>query len=161
MLNDVKVCVDARVNFFSQYYDIPVDVQPEVDAFITEVTALGENSTDVSAFETEFVSSGLSDRFISILPMCTPKAVPVAQEYVDYQRQSEREMLSERKSQIFDTVVSDVTESVTMRIESDAISARNRAMSEAGMLDEYARASNVIDDSRSLLGKLFGRKKNQ
>lgn len=43
MRDDVKVCVSARVDFFSKYYDIPQSVQTEVDAFISDssITCLG------------------------------------------------------------------------------------------------------------------------
>lgn len=75
MRDDVKVCVSARVDFFSKYYDIPQSVQTEVDAFISDTEALGERCTDAQQFEAEFVSSGLCNRFNAILPNCTPKAM--------------------------------------------------------------------------------------
>lgn len=159
MRDDVKACVDARVNFFAQYYTVPSCVQSEVDIFISEVSALGERSSDATAFESEFVSSGLSDRFNSILTRCTPKAVPVSADYQAYTAQVQQEFKDERKKQFADTFINDVSESVVMRVESDAVSARNRQMAEAGVLDEYTKVSNAIDDSKSLLGKLFGRKK--
>ena len=158
MRDDVKACVDARVNFFGTYYDVPADVKPEVDKFITDVIALGEKSADAASFEAEF-STELSNTFNSLLPRCTPKAVQVSPEYQTYTAQVQQEFKDERKKQLADTIINDVGESVVMRAESDAISARNRAMSDAGVLDEYTKVSNVIDDSKTLFGKLFGRKK--
>lgn len=158
MRDDVKACVDARVNFFGTYYDVPADVKPEVDKFITDVIALGEKSADAASFEAEFATE-LSNTFNSLLPRCTPKAVQVSPEYQAYTAQVQQEFKDERKKQLADTIINDVGESVVMRAESDAISARNRAMSDAGVLDEYTKVSNVIDDSKTLFGKLFGRKK--
>ncbi|MBR5809305.1 MAG: hypothetical protein IKY39_04325 [Clostridia bacterium] len=159
---DVKICVSSRVDFFAQYYDVPPQVQPEVDEFIAQVQALGERSADAQQFEAEFVSSGLSDRFTAILPKCTPKAVAMTEEQKAYSKQVRQEMWQEQKGQIAKDVVKDVAQSVAMRAESDAMQARRRAMSEAGVLDEYTRASNAVDDAgyvAGFLSKLFKKKK--
>ena len=164
MRDDVKVCVSARVDFFSKYYDIPQSLQTEVDAFISDIEALGERCTDAQQFEAEFVSSGLSNRFNAILPKCNPKAMPVTVEQKAYSRQVCREMWQEQRGQIAEDIINDVTESVTMRIESDSMQARRRAMSDAGVLDDYTRATNAIDDAECVagfFGRLFGRKKKQ
>lgn len=164
MRDDVRVCVEARVNFFGQFYDVPANVQHEVDAFIESVIALGERSSDAAAFEADFVSSGLSEQFNKILPKCSPKAVPVSAEYQEYTEKVQAEFKEERKKQFADTLINDVTESVTMQAESDAVQARRRAMSDAGVLDDYTRATNVIDDAgraAGFFGRLFGRNKNQ
>ncbi len=161
MRDDVKVCVDARVNFFGQYYDVPTGVQSEVDAFIQSVTALGESSADATSFEAEFVSSGLSAQFNAILPKCTPKAVQVSAEYQTYTENVQKEFKEERKKQFADTLINDVTDSVTMRAESDAMQARRRAMSDAGVLDEYTKVTNAVDDAGRLAGffkRKFGKK---
>lgn len=161
MRDDVKACVEARVNFFSQYYDVPADVQPEVDVFVTLVTALGEKSVDAASFEVEFVSLGLSEKFNSILPKCFPKAVPVSAEYQVYTEKVQAEFKEERKKQFADTLINDVTDSVTMRAESDAMQARRRAMSDAGVLDEYTKATNAVEDAGRLAGffrNKFGKK---
>ena len=162
MRDDVKVCVSARVDFFSKYYDIPQSVQTEVDAFISDIKALGERCTDAQQFESEFVSSGLSNRFNAILPNCTPKAMPVTMEQKAYSRQVRREMWHEQRGQIAEDILTDVTESVTMRIESDSMQARRRAMSDAGVLDDYTRATNAVEDAGRLAGffrNKFGKKK--
>ena len=162
MRDDVKACVSARVDFFGQYYDVPQGVVDEVSAFISETQALGENCADAQEFESKFVSTGLSDRFNAILPKCTPKAVAMTQEQKEYSNQVRREMWNEQKGQIAKDAVKDVAESVAMRAESDAMQARRRAMSEAGVLDEYTRASNAVDDTgyaAGFLSKFFKKKK--
>ena len=161
MRDDVKACVDARVNFFDQYYTVPANVQPEVDTFIKAVIALGEGSADAAAFEAEFVSSGLSNQFNAILPKCSPKAVPVSAEYQAYTEKVQAEFKEERKKQFADTLINDVTDSVTMRAESDAMQARRRAMSDAGVLDQYTKATNAVEDAGRLAGffrNKFGKK---
>ena len=161
MREDVKACVDARVNFFDTYYTVPADVQPEVDSFVQMVTDLGERSTDATAFEAEFVSLGLSDKFNSILPKCSPKAVQVSQEYQDYSANIQKEFKEERKKQFADTLLNDVEESVMMRAESDAMQANRRAMADAGVLDEYTKITNATEDVGRLAGffkRKFGKK---
>lgn len=162
MQEDVKTCVSARVDFFGLYYDVPQNVQPEVDAFIGEVQALGEQCANATQFEAEFVSTGLSGKFNAILPQCTPKAVAMTQEQKEYSRQVKKELWEEQKGQIAKDVLVDVTESVAMRAESDAMQARRRSMADAGVLDEYTRATNAVEDlgrGAKFLGGLFGRKK--
>ncbi len=162
MRDDVKVCVSARVDFFSKYYDIPQSIQTEVDAFISDTEALGERCTDAQQFEAEFVSSGFSNRFNAILPNCTPKVMPVTVEQKAYSRQVCREMWQEQRGQIAEDILTDVTESVSMRIESDSMQARRQAMSDAGVLDDYTRATNAVEDAGRLAGffrNKFGKKK--
>ncbi len=162
MRDDVKTCVCARVDFFGQYYEVPAAVQPEVDGFIADIQALGEQATDVAQFEAEFVSTGLSDRFNAILPKCTPKAVAMTEEQKAYSRQVKKELWEEQKGQIAKDAVKDVAESVVMRAESDAMQARRRAMADAGVLDEYTRATNAVEDigrGAKFLANLFGKKK--
>lgn len=161
MKEDVRICVSSRVDFFEKYYDIPPAMQGAVASFVAETEALGESCADAGEFEARFVSVGLSQRFNDILPKCTPKAVPVTQEQKAYSRQVRRELWNEQKGQIVQDILDDVTESAAMRIESDATQARNRAMSEAGVLDEYTRVSNVVDDVKygaKLFSKLFKKK---
>ena len=162
MRDDVKACVAARVDFFGQYYDVPPTVQEEVNAFVAQVQALGEQSADAQQFEAVFVSSGLSDRFNAILPKCTPKAVTPTAEQQAYSKQVRREMWEEQKAQIGQDILDDVTESAMMHAESNAQEASRRAMAEAGVLDEVTRASNAAEYASEAVGffaRLFGKKK--
>ena len=162
MREDVKACVEARVNFFGQYYEVPPTVQPEVDAFVAQVQELGEQSADAQQFEAAFASTGLSDRFNAILPKCTPKAFEATAEQKEYSKQVRREMWEEQKAQIGQDILDDVTESAMMRAESDAQQQTRRAMSEAGVLDDYTRASNAVEyatEAGGFLAKLFKKKK--
>ena len=49
-------------------------------------------------------------------------------------------------------------ESVEMKLESDLRTQRIRQMSEAGVLDDYTKASNIIEDA-GILARLFKKKK--
>ena len=47
-----------------------------------------------------------------------------------------------------------------MKVESDLRAQRIREMSDAGVLDDYTRATNVIEDV-GILTRLFKRKRNK
>ena len=128
MLNDVKQCFDSRVNFFGQYYTVPAEVQPEVDAFINEIVALGERSQGAAEFEAAFASSGLSERFTGLLTRCTPKPYQMNEQEKAYVREVKKEMFEENKEQLVKDVASDVADSIMMKAESDAIAGRRKAM---------------------------------
>ena len=81
--------------------------------------------------------------------------------YQAYTEKVQAEFKEERKKQFADTLINDVTDSVTMRAESDAMQARRRAMSDAGVLDEYTKATNAVEDVGRLAGffrSKFGKK---
>ncbi len=164
MQPDVKTCVDTRVNFFEQYYTVPQSVQSQVDEFIAKTMALGESCADAMQFEEQFVSTGLSATFNQILPQCTPKAVAMTAQQQEYSNQVKKELWEEQKGQIAKDLVNDVAESVSMRAESDMMQARRRAMAQAGVLDDYTRATNMVEDiglGAKFLGGLFKRKKKE
>ena len=67
-------------------------------------------------------------------------------------------MFTEDKDRILWEAGQDVLESVEMKIESDLRTQRIRQMSEAGVLDDYTRATNMLEDV-GILARLFRKKK--
>lgn len=160
MKDDIRQCVAARVDFFSTYYTVPEAVQPKVQDFCDRVTRLGEESADAAAFEAAFAARGLQEEFMALLPLCTPKAVPVSQEYQDYSRQVANQMRKEQH--IGKKVVEDIVDSAMVEADEALIAARRKGMIETGVYDEYTRATNAVDDIGILGGFLkrkFGKKK--
>lgn len=162
-MNDgVQQCVATRAGFFGQYCEVPAALQPEVDAFLLALNQLGEASADVASFEAAFAADGLSDTFNSLVSRCTPKAYQMTEQDKAYSKQVARELYEEDKERIHKELLEDITESVYMKAESEANSQRIRAMSEAGVLDDYTRASNAVDNlgrAAGFLGGLFKKKK--
>lgn len=157
MVADVKTCVDIRVNFFDQYYIVPADLQGEVNAFIREMTELGEKSADSSVFEKSFVSTGLSDRFNNLLVKCTPKAYNMNQQEKSESKKVFKKMLAEDKERIATDLLDDVADSAQMMAESELISRSRQQMVQEGVLDEYTRATNYVDFGKDVIG-FFGKK---
>jgi len=162
MVAEVKNSVDIRVNFFDQYYTVPLSVKADVDAFITELNALGESCTTAVEFEEKFAATGLSDKFNALLPRCTPKAVQMTAEQKQYSKEVAKEIFKEDRERIVKEEVGDVAESITMAAESELSSQIRRDLSDVGLLDDVTRASNAVEmakDAAGFLGGLFKKKK--
>ena len=149
-------CVNARLDFFTQYVTVPAAVQPEVDAFKQDIMALGESSADAADFEAKFAANGLSDRFNALVPKCTPVAQEMTAEQKEYSKQVYREMYS--KEDMMKDIAKDVADTVAVEAEEEMIAANRRARIAAGVDDEYNRVTNQIEDAKTI-GGLFKKKK--
>ncbi len=162
MLDEVRVCVEARTGFFGKYMVVPPALQPEVDTFLAQITGLGEEATGAAEFEQRFTAIGLADTFNSLVTRCTPQAHQMTAEEKAYARQTATEIFREDKDRILKEAGEDILESVQMKAESDLIAARRKEMAARGVLDDYTRATNYVEDAgivaRFLKGK-FGKKK--
>lgn len=158
MIEEVRLCVDARTEFFGKYVSVPSTLQPEVNRFRERITALGEGSSNAAEFEQYFLNSGLSDVFNSLVTRCTPQPYQMTQEDKAYARQVAREIFTEDRKRILKEAGEDLVDSMEMKVESDLRTQRIKQMSEAGVLDDYTRSSNVIEDV-GLLARWLGKKK--
>ncbi len=162
MDSGVKMCVDARLSMFSQYYEVPANVAPDVDAFCQELTALGESSPDVAAFEGAFASQGYSDRFTALLSVCVPKPYQMTAQEQAYAQETAREIFREDRARIEQEFLDDMADTVQVKLDSDLTAASRKIMTEAGVMDEYTKISNITEDI-GIIGKgfkkLFGKKK--
>lgn len=162
MDSGVKMCVDARLNMFSQYYTVPENVAADVDAFCRELTALGESSPDVASFEAAFASKGFSNRFNTLLSVCVPKPYQMNAQEQAHADETAREIFQEDKDRIKKEFIEDIGDSVQVKLDSDLAVARRRIMTEAGVMDEYTKISNITEDIGIVgrgLKSLFGKKK--
>ena len=157
MIEEVRICVSARTDFFGKYVVVPPALQPELDIFLKKINTLGENCTGAAEFEQQFQASGLMDIFNSLVTRCTPQAYQMTAEDKAYSRQVAKEIFTEDKDRILKEAGQDLLESVEMKVESDMRAQRIREMSDAGVLDDYARASNAVEDL-GILTRLFKRK---
>lgn len=160
MIEEVRICVSARTDFFGKYVVVPPALQPELDIFLEKINALGENCTNAAEFEQQFQASGLMDIFNSLVTRCTPQAYQMTADDKAYSRQVAKEIFAEDKDRILKEAGQDLLESVEMKVESDLRAQRVREMSNAGVLDDYTRATNVIEDV-GILTRLFKRKRNK
>ena len=158
MIEEVRICVSARTDFFGKYVVVPPALQPELDSFLEKINALGENCTGAAEFEQQFQASGLMDVFNSLVSRCTPQNYQMTAEDKAYSRQVSKEIFREDKERILKEAGQDLLESVEMKVESDLRAQRIHQMSEAGVLDDYTRATNMAEDV-GILARLFRKKK--
>ena len=151
MRDDVKICLRARLDFLEQYYCVPENMQQEVADFTADLTDLAQRSADSGAFEAEFSSGGLSDRFYALLPRLTPVTQPITAQQEQYSREVAAQLEKENPTNI-------INDDVAFYAKEEAHALRRKAMIEAGVYDEYTRATNVAEDL-GLLGRLFKKKK--
>lgn len=161
MRDDVMVSVKAKTDFFGQYFDVPGDVRPELDRFVSDVYELGERSASSQQFESAFVSTGLSDRFNSLIAKCTPRARAMTAEEKAESKRLVRESLASRDTA--GHIAGDVLDGV----QTDARSALHRItrqkMIHDGTFRDYTVASNRVDSARRIGGFIknrFGKKKD-
>ena len=162
MDSGVKMCVDARLNMFSQYYTVPENVAADVEAFCQELIALGESSPDVAAFEAAFASQGFSDRFNALLVLCVPKPYQMNAQEQAYAQETAQEIFEEDKKRIQKELVEDIADTVQVKLDSDLHVLKRKVLNAAGVMDEYTKISNIAEDI-GITGKgfkgLFGKKK--
>lgn len=157
MTEEVKLCVSARTEFFGKYMAVPPALQPELDSFLARITALGEASPDAAAFEQQFQATGLMDTFNSLVSRCTPQAYQMTKEDKAYSRQVAKEIFTEDKDRILKEAGQDLLESVELKVESEMNAERIKRLSDAGMLDEYTKVSNAVDDA-GIIARFFKKK---
>ena len=146
MTDEVKKCVDIRINFFNEYFTIPEDIQNEVQAFIADITLLGNSCNSATEFEEKFVSEGLSDRFNAILPKCTQKPIKMTKEQKKQSRKIAKEILAENKDELIDDALTYVANRGMNDLRDKAIANNRKKMIEDGTMSDYTITKNYIED---------------
>lgn len=146
MTDEVKKCVDIRINFFDEYFTIPEDMQNEVQAFIADITLLGNSCNSATEFEQKFVLEGLSERFNAILPKCVQKPVKMTKEQKKQSRKIAKEILAENKDELVDDALTYVANRGMNDLRDKAIAISREKMIEEGTMSDYTIRKNYIED---------------
>ena len=164
MTDDVKTCVDARTNYFGEYFSVPSDLQSDVEVLVSEITELGEQCISTEEFENKFVSTGLSDRFSSLISQCEPIARKMTKDEKRQSRDIAKGMLRENKKEIAEYAAESAAMSARVAVSEEVTTRVREKMIEDGTLADYTIAKNVAEDTERLfgfLGKKFGRNKGK
>lgn len=137
----MKEYIDAKCNVFTEYMEVPEELQSEFENLCAEMHSLGDSCTDYYRFEELFASTGLSDRYNSLLAKCRPKAVQMTAE----QKQASFQMAKEQFSA--KDLVRDAADMAVTELQQDALSMRRKKMIEEGTFDDYTRTTNKIDNA--------------
>lgn len=166
MNQEVQVCVDAKFNVFRDYFDVPPQVQGEMDALFAKVVALGEECDNAIEFEGRFAAE-LQNEYNGMFLKCAPRAVQMTEEQKAESKRLENEMMygSNDPKKIAAAkatrTIKDVAGIVATEAEQELIAMKRRSMIEAGTFDEYTRTTNKIDDAvrgAKFIGGLFKKK---
>lgn len=162
MREDVLVSVKAKTDFFKEYFDIPGEAVPEYKRFVSDVYELGERSGSPQQFESDFVSTGLGERFNSLIAKCRPKARAMTAEERAESKRLTKEMLRDKST------AKHITDTVLDSAKTDARGALHRItrqkMINDGTFRDYTVASNRVDTARQIGGFIkgrFGKKKDR
>ena len=149
----MKEYIDAKCNVFTEYMQVPGELQGEFESLCAEMHALGEKCTDYYQFEEQFASTGLSDRYNGLLARCTPKPVQMTAQ----QKQDAFSMAKEQLSA--KDIVRDAADMAVTELQQEALSMRRKKMIEDGTFNDYTRTTNKIDDAARVGRFIFNKLK--
>ena len=154
MIDEVKTCVNAKVNFFGEYFSVPDQVRGDVDSFIQDTKSLGEHCGSAAEFEQAFVSSGLSDRFNALIAKCTPKARKMTKEEKQHSMSVTKNLLYEQRSELAKDAASEVIGHYMSKKRDERIEESHRQMIEDGTHADFTIRRNRLQAAERLLGFL-------
>ena len=159
MLDEVKTCVDAKINFFEEYFSVPDDLKSEMDMFIKDTQALGEQCSSASEFEQRFSTSELLNRFNTLVSKCTPKAKKMTKEEKKQSVKIAKDILYENRAEIAKDTLKDTANRIINDKRDDMLTKNRERMIEEGTYADYTIRRNKINSIRDFLEKIFNNKK--
>ena len=159
MLDEVKNCVDAKVNFFEDYFSVPDDLKSEMDMFIKDTQALAEKCSSASEFEQQFSTSELLNRFNTLVSKCTPKAKKMTKEEKKQSVKIAKDILYENRAEIAKDTLKDTANRIINDKRDDMLTKNRERMIEEGTYADYTIRRNKINSIRDFLEKIFNKKK--
>ena len=159
MLDEVKNCVDAKINFFEDYFSVPDDLKSEMDMFIKDTQALGEKCSSASEFEQQFSTSELLNRFNTLVSKCTPKAKKMTKEEKKQSVKIAKDILYENRAEIAKDTLKDTSNRIINDKRDDMLTKNRERMIEEGTYADYTIRRNKINSIRDFLEKIFNKKK--
>ena len=159
MLDEVKNCVDAKINFFEDYFSVPDDLKSEMDMFIKDTQALGEKCSSASEFEQQFSTSELLNRFNTLVSKCTPKAKKMTKEEKKQSVKIAKDILYENRAEIAKDTLKDTANRIINDKRDEMLTKNREKMIEEGTYADYTIRRNKINIIRDFLEKIFNKKK--
>ena len=159
MVDEVKTCVDAKINFFEDYFSVPDDLKSEMDMFIKDTQALGEQCGSASEFEQQFSTSELLNRFNTLVSKCTPKAKKMTKEEKKQSVKIAKDILYENRVEIAKDTLKDTANRIINDKRDEMLTKNREKMIEEGTYADYTIRRNKINTIRDFLEKIFNKKK--
>ena len=161
MVDEVKKCVDAKINFFEEFFSVPNDLQSEMEMFIKDTQDLGEKCSSASEFEEQFSTSELLNRFNTLVSKCTPKVKKMTKEEKKQSVKIAKEILNENKEELAKDALRETTNRIINDKRDEMLAKSRERMLEDGTFDDYTIMRNRIhgiNDIVSFIGNIFRKK---
>ena len=158
---NIKVCISSRRDMFEKYYSVPQEAKADVEKFISDIERLGEESLDVADFEAKFATNGYQEMFTALLMRCVPKPYKMTKEEKAEAKETAKEIFKEDRSRIVKEAAEEALDYVSVMAEEELIAQTRKDMIEAGVYDDYTRATNALDmmqDVGGFIKKVFKKK---
>lgn len=157
MYDDVKKCVDARLDYLNLCLVSPPEIKPEIDAFSKDVTKLGEACPDAEEFERRFAAEGLFERFSSLVCKCTQNGTGMNVSDIKRSAKITGGILGNNRKQIVKDIVDDACMYARVEAIDRATTESREQMIEDGTLADYTIKRNMIEDGLGIIGSLARR----
>lgn len=114
MENEKEKWIATRTDIITQYYDVPADEQPRVDALVARMRQVAEVAPDQGTYEMQLMQQGISDEFNTLMASLAPhfkqtqQPAGIAGAGTGIGSMSDCSVLSEMGDMVKDEVVSDV-----------------------------------------------------
>lgn len=159
MVDEVKTCVDAKINFFEDYFSVPDDLKSEMDMFIKDTQDLGEKCSSASEFEQQFSTSELLNRFNTLISKSTPKAKKMTKEEKKQSVKIAKDILYENRAEIAKDALKDTSNRIINDKRDEMLTKNREKMIEEGTYADYTIRRNKINSIANFLEKIFNKKK--
>lgn len=131
MKDDVKACVNSRLDFINNYLDVTPEHKAECDQFNSMVGRIPQKTHKMTKEEKYFSKATM------------------------------KQILNENKGQIASDIAQEAAETATLHAKDELIAENRKRMIKEGVFDEYTRASNVASDIENIFGFFKKRKKDK
>lgn len=160
MIDEVRVCVEAKINWFNEYFETS-NAKTEVHEYFKRVIALGEGSKNAVEFE-ERHQNELAGDMAMLMQKCPPRSRPMTSDEKKQSIDMAKKMMfggSDNKTVakgIAKEVASHVAGQAITEAEQELISKNRERMIEDGTFRDYNVATNHTNTIKRA-GKLFGK----
>ena len=143
MLDDVKRCINMRVNHINEYFQIPEDMEQEVSQIFEQLNDLGEQCKDAVEFEGRFANEGYMERYNSLFMKLKPKAVKSKKEILKDASQNYKEMYTSKEG--LESLAEDAVERVAVKVSTEKDKAIREKLIDMDLADDVTRARNASE----------------
>lgn len=164
MIEEVKICVDEKIKFFDNYFSVPDDLQADLNLFINDTINLGERCSSASEFEQQFSTSGLLDRFNTLISKCIPKAKKMTKEEKKQSIKITKDILYENREELAKDALKDTTNRIINDKRDEMLDENRKRMIEEGTYADYTIMKNNMERINGIgnfLGNIFRNKKDK